>query len=152
MLTYSQVVETFQSASLGMAPINSFAEGDLDALDATSQNVEYPYIFLRPISSQGMFNTSIGTSGYRTLTFELYSMDVPNLAGTNRLSILSNTEQYIYDIISYVNLGSTQQRDWITLNNITPLSEAFNDRVYGWVALLNFNTQAVYDYCAYPHA
>jgi len=150
MLTYAQIVGIFQSASLGMASINTFAEGDLEALDATSQNVVYPYIFLRPLSSQGMFNTSIGTSGYRTITFELYSMDVPPLDESNRLSVMSNTEQYIYDIISYVNLGSTQQRDWITLNNITPLSEAFNDRVYGWVATLNFNTQGVYDYCAYP--
>ena len=97
-----------------------------------------------------MFNNSIGTSGYRTITFELYSMDVPPLDDSNRLSIMSNTEQYIYDIISYVNLGSTQQRDWITLQNITPISEAFNDRVFGWVATLNFNTQGVYDYCAYP--
>lgn len=152
MKTYSQVVETFQSASINHLSINTFAEGDLDALDATSQNVLYPYIFLRPITSPGMNTTTIGTSGTRSLVFELYSLDVPPLDESTRLSILSNTEQYIYDIMGYINLHLQPQREWTTLQNITPVSEAFNDRAYGWVATITYNDIAILDYCAYPQA
>ena len=93
---------------------------------------------------------NIGTSGTRTLTFELYSIDVPPLDESNYLSLMSNTEQYIYDIIAYMNLGSQQQREWVTLNSITPVSEAFNDRAYGWVAMVNYTDMGTLDYCAYP--
>jgi len=150
MKTYSQVVQTFQSASLNHLSINTFAEGDLEELDSTSQNVVYPYIFLRPITSPGMNTTTIGTSGTRSLVFELYSLDVPPLDDSNRLSIMSNTEQYIYDIMGYINLHLQPQREWTTLQSITPVSEAFNDRALGWVATLTYNDIAVLDYCAYP--
>lgn len=152
MKTYSQVVETFQSASLNHLSINTFAEGDLEELDSTSQNVVYPYIFLRPITSPGMNTTTIGTSGTRSLVFELYSLDVPPLDDSNRLSIMSNTEQYIYDIMGYINLHLQPQREWTTLQSITPVSEAFNDRAFGWVATLTYNDMAVLDYCSYPQA
>jgi len=152
MKTYSQVVETFQSASLNHLSINTFAESDLEELDSTSQNVVYPYIFLRPITSPGMNTTTIGTSGTRSLVFELYSLDVPPLDDSNRLSIMSNTEQYIYDIMGYINLHLEPQREWTTLQSITPVSEAFNDRAFGWVATLTYNDMAVLDYCAYPQA
>lgn len=150
MNTFAQVIQRFQSASLNHASIETFSYGDLEELDSTSQNVAYPYIFLRPITSPGMNLNSIGTSGTRTLTFELYSIDVPPLDESNYLSLMSNTEQYIYDIIAYMNLGSQQQREWVTLNNITPVSEAFNDRAYGWVATVNYTDTGVLDYCAYP--
>jgi len=150
MNNYAQVVARFQSASLGHASIQTFYEGDLEDLDSTSQNVAYPYIYLRPITSPGMNLNTIGTSGTRTLTFELYSLDVPPLDESNMLSIMCNTEQYIYDIIGYMNLGSQQQREFITLSNITPVSEAFNDRAYGWVATVNYTDTGVLDYCAYP--
>lgn len=150
MNTYAQVVQRFESASLNHASINTFAYGDLEELDSTTQNVVYPYIFLRTITSPGMNLSPIGTSGTRTLTFELYSLDITPLDDSTYLSVMSNTEQYIYDIIGYMNLGSQQQREWITLNNITPVSEAFNDRVWGWVATLNYTDTGVLDYCAYP--
>ena len=150
MKTYKEVVETFQAACNAHLAIESFAEGALDYLDASSQNIKYPYIFLRPITSTGIVLSPNGISGTRQLTFEMYSMDVPKLSDASPLQIKSNTEQYIYDLISYVNLGSAQQTEWCTLNNILPVDEAFNDRVYGWVATLNYNDSYVLDYCAFP--
>ena len=38
----------------------------------------------------------------------------------------------------------------ITLNSISPLYEAFNDRVAGWVANITVNTQATLDFCNFP--
>ena len=150
MKTYREVVETFQSASDAHLAIKTFAEGALDYLDASSQNIQYPYIFLRPLTSPGINLNANGISGTRSLTFEMYSLDVPKLSDASPLTIKSQTEQYIYDIISYFNLGSQQQIEFITLQNITPVDEAFNDRAYGWVAVLNYTDAAVLDYCAFP--
>ena len=150
MKTYQQVVETFQSASNAHLAINSFAEGALDYLDASSQNIKYPYIFLRPLTSNGIVLNANGISGERTLTFEMYSLDIPKLSDASPLKIKSDTEQYIYDLIAYVNLGSQQQTEYCTLQNITPVDEAFNDRAYGWVGVVNFTDTYVLDYCSFP--
>ena len=150
MKTYKEVVETFQSASAAHLAIKSFAEGALDYLDASSQNVKYPYIFLRPLTSPGINLNPNGISGTRSLTFELYSLDVPKLSDASPLKIKSDTEQYIYDLIAYVNLGSAQQTEFCTLQNITPVDEAFNDRAYGWVGVFTYTDIFVLDYCAFP--
>jgi hypothetical protein len=150
MKTYFDIVNEFSSSCAEHLAINSFAEGAIDFLDASSQNVKYPYVFLRPLTSPGINLNANGVSGTRTLTFELYSLDVPNLKDASPLQIKSNTEQYIYDIIAYFNLGDFQRTEFITLQNITPVDEAFNDRAYGWVAVLNFTDAAVLDYCGYP--
>jgi len=102
------------------------------------------------LTSPGINLNANGISGTRTLTFELYSLDVPNLKDASPLQIKSQTEQYIYDIIAYFNLGDFQRTEFITLQNITPVDEAFNDRAYGWVGVLNFTDTAVLDYCAFP--
>jgi hypothetical protein len=150
MKTYFDIVNEFSSSCAEHLAINSFAEGALDFLDASSQNVKYPYVFLRPLTSPGINLNANGISGTRTLTFELYSLDVPNLKDASPLQIKSNTEQYIYDIISWFNLGDVQRTQFITLQNITPVDEAFNDRAYGWVAVLNYTDIAILDYCAVP--
>jgi hypothetical protein len=150
MKTYREVVTEFSASCAAHLAIKTFAEGAIDYLDASSQNVKYPYIFLRPLTSPGINLNPNGISGTRTLTFELYSLDVPKLSDASPLTIKSQTEQYIYDIISYFNLGSQQQSEFITLQNITPVDEAFNDRAYGWVGVLNYTDIAVLDYCAFP--
>ena len=150
MRTYYDVVNEFSASCAAHLAIKTFAEGALDYLDASSQNVKYPYIFLRPLTSPGINLNANGISGTRTLTFELYSLDVPNLSNASPLQIKSQTEQYIYDIIAYFNLGDFQRTEFITLQNITPVDEAFNDRAYGWVGVLNFTDAAVLDYCAFP--
>jgi len=150
MKTYKEIVTEFSASCAAHLAIKSFAEGALDYLDASSQNIKYPYVFLRPLTSPGINLDANGISGTRTLSFELYSLDVPNLKDASPVQIKSNTEQYIYDIISYFNLGSAQQTEFITLQNITPVDEAFNDRAYGWVGVINYTDIAVLDYCAFP--
>jgi hypothetical protein len=150
MKTYREVVNEFSASCAAHLAINSFAEGAIDYLDASSQNVKYPYIFLRPVASPGINLNENGISGTRSLTFEMYSMDIPKLSDASPLIVKSNTEQYIYDLISYFNLGSSQQTEWITLQGILPVDEAFNDRVYGWVATVTYNDTYVLDYCAFP--
>ena len=150
MKTYKQVVEQFQAACNAHLAIKAFAEGALDYLDASSQNIKYPYIFLRPVASPGINLDANGISGTRSLTFELYSLDVPKLSDASPLKLKSDTEQYIYDLIAYFNLGLDQQNEWITLQGILPVDEAFNDRAYGWVATITYTDIAILDYCAFP--
>jgi hypothetical protein len=148
--TYKQIVDTFEAACNAHLAIKAFAEGSLDYLDASSQNIKYPYIFLRPLTSNGIILDADGISGTRSLTFELYALDVPLLSDASPVQIKSDTEQYIYDIISWFNLGTEQQTEFLTLQNITPVDEAFNDRAYGWVGVVNYNDLYVLDFCAYP--
>jgi len=142
--SFQEVVNTFQDACNAHLAINTFHFGTIDKLDSSSQNVQYPYIFLRPLSSPGLQNN------IRTLAFEMYSLDIPKLTDNDVLPIMSDTEQYVYDLVSYFRDGANQQTEWIDLINITPVNEAFNDRTYGWVATINFKEEGVYNYCEFP--
>ena len=141
---FNQVVDMFSDACNRHLAIETFAFGTIDKLDSTFQNVQYPYVFLRPLSSQGLQNN------VRTLQFEMYSIDIPKLTESDYLGVMSDTEQYIYDIISYFRDGDNQQTSWVDLVNITPVNEAFNDRVYGWMATIQYNEEGVYNYCDFP--
>ena len=101
---------------------------------------------MRPLASPGISANS------RTLTFELYAMDVPKLSDQSPLQVKSNTEQYIYDVLSYLNFSSVNDTNWmtVTMNNLTPVNEAFNDRVYGWVASIQVEEAGIFNYCTYP--
>lgn len=145
MKTYKQIVEIFEAATTAHIPTKMFAEGAIDYLDANSQNIKYPFMFLRPLASPGLQNNT------RTLTFELYSLDVPKLSDQSPLLVKSNTELWLYDIIGYLNYGPTSDRNIAcNLVNMTPVNEAFNDRVYGWVAQIDVTEDGVYNYCNFP--
>jgi len=149
--SFKQVVELFETACDTNLVVNTFKYGTIDKLDSSLQNVEYPYVFLRPMSSAGLQQDANGVSaGTRQLQFELYSLDIPKLTESDYLGVMGDTEQTIYDLISYFNLGDYQQETFVNLVNITPVNEAFNDRVYGWTALITYNEEGVYNYCDYP--
>ena len=150
MQTFKQIVTSFQAAATAHLGVNTFYYGTLDKLDSTTQNVAYSYVFLRPLSSPGIVLNPNGISGTRNLAFELYSLDVPKLTEVDYLQVMSNTEQVIYDILSYFNNGADQQNTYCLLSAITPVNEAFNDRVYGWVANINVINVGVLNYCDFP--
>jgi hypothetical protein len=150
MRTFKNIIDTFQAACTAHKGVNTFYYGTLDKLDSTSQNVKYNYVFLRPLTSPGIVVNANGQSGIRRLSFELYSLDVPRLTESDYLTVMSDTEFVIYDLISYFNLGTQQQNSYIVINNITPVNEAFNDRVYGWVASIDYVEIGNLDFCLYP--
>ena len=144
MRSYKEVVEIFQSAANAHIAVKSFASGPLSYLDSHSQNTKYPFVFLRPITSLGL------SSNTRSLTFELYSLDVPNVADENALLVMSNTEQYLYDIGSYIRNGAQQQTMDFEMTNLNPVNEAFQDRLYGWVSTVIYTEPDVYNFCNFP--
>ena len=149
-ISYQNIVNQFRTACTEHLAIHDFGEGSIDRFDSILQNLRYCYAFLRPLQSTGMVLNTNGVSGARALNFEFYMVDVPQLTDTDVLKLQSQTEIYLYDIIAYFNLGSYQQLEFIILNSISPLYEAFNDRVAGWVANITVNTQATLDFCNFP--
>ena len=144
--SYQEIVNIFQEACTAHLNVNSFDTGTIDYLDASSQNIKYPYVFLRPMQSPGLQNM------VRTLEFELYGLDIPQLSNQSPIQVMSVMEQTLYDIISYFNRGQYQQDIGINLNNIIPVNEAFQDRGYGWMAQIQVITDGKWDFCNFPQA
>lgn len=144
MTNYKDIIGYFETAATLHKGVSAFSYGTLDQLDANTQNIEYSYVFLRPLASQGLSGNT------RSLTFELYSLDVPKLDDPQGLTVMSQTEWVLYDICGYFNRGPVQQTQQVNINNITPVNEAFMDRVYGWVANITWFEQGVFNYCDYP--
>ena len=143
-VTYAQIVELFRNACSAHIGINQFDTGTLDFLDANAVNKSYPYVYLRPVTSLGV------DAKVRTLSFELFALDIPKLSDESPVDVQSNTELLLYDIMSYVNFGIQQQTYEITMTGLTPVNEAFQDRVYGWVANIDVVSPYVQDFCNYP--
>ena len=145
IVTYKQIVDTVQAACNEHLAIKSFAEGSISYLDAHSVNIVYPFVFLRPLSSPGL------VGNVRTLNFELYSLDVPKLSNESPVDLKSRTELMLYDVLSYLRYGPTNQYTMdFNLSSITPVDEGFQDRAYGWVGGISVTSEGVYNYCNYP--
>ena len=144
-ITYEQIVGQFQLACDQHLAIASFDSGTIDYLDASAVNRLYPYIYLRPMNT-------LQTNRVRTLSFELYSLDQPKVASSSNTQVISNTELYIYDLMAWFNFGTTQRQQTyeVDMVNAIPVNEAFQDRLFGWMATVNVVTPWVEDYCNYP--
>jgi hypothetical protein len=144
-ITYEQIIGQFQLACDQHIAIASFDSGTIDYLDASAVNRLYPYIYLRPMST-------VQANRVRTLSFELYSLDQPKVASSPNTQVISNTELYIYDLMAWFNFGPTprQQTYEVDMINAIPVNEAFQDRLFGWMATVNVVTPWVEDYCNYP--
>ena len=145
IVTYKQVVDTVEAAVRAHLAIQSFAEGSISYLDSHSQNIMYPFCFMRPLSSPGL------AGNVRTLNFEMYMLDVPKLSNESPLDLKSRTELFLYDVLSYLRYGPTNQYSMdFTLSSITPVDEGFQDRAYGWVGGVAVTSEGTYNYCNYP--
>ena len=144
-LTYYDIVKDFETACNAHYQISSFDSGTIDYLDASAVNRLYPFVYMRPLSA-------ILADKQRTLNFELYSLDQPKVGSSNNIQVVSDTEQYIYDLMAYFNWGpaSRSQVYDVQLINAAPVNEAFEDRVFGWVATIDVITPFMLDYCNYP--
>jgi len=146
-LTYQTIINDFQSACTAHYQIASFDCGTLDYLDASAVNRLFPFVYMRPLGA-------VLADRVRTLNFELYSLDQPKVASSSNTAIISDTEMYIYDLLAWFNFGpaSRQQVYEVNLINAAPVNEAFQDRVFGWVATIDVITPFNLDYCNYPQA
>ena len=136
MKTYLEIVEKFQSAATYHDAINSFGHGSLDKLnDVTNQ--AYPLLYVRPLNSLG-----VQPYGGRQLTFEVYLLDLPKLDRSTDIQTMSDAERMLYDVYTFFRDGAEQQTYEIAMTGITPVQEAFQDRVFGWVGTFNILTDS----------
>lgn len=145
-IPYLNIVNLFQTACNQHEAIASFDTGTIDYLDASSQSRKYPYIFLRPMASNY-------TTALRTLSFELYSLDIPKaMKSQSNTELISDTEMYIYDIMAWFNFqtATNYQTVGMNLNGCIPVQEGFQDRVFGWVGNVDVTSPFALDYCDYP--
>lgn len=143
MISFSNVVTNLLSSATDLTAVNTAEFGSIDKLDANQQNAQYPYVFFRPVTSPGIrFGQPM--IGGRFLNFEMYVMDVPKLTDTDMTDVMSNCEQIGYDICSKFYDGEPDFESTYTLSvtNLIPLFEAFQDRVGGWVFNLTIETDA----------
>ena len=136
MKTYKEIIEKFQRASTYHTFIQSFGHGGLDKLN-DSVNQPYPLLWVRPLASLG-----IEPYGQRTLSFEIYVLDVPKLDRATDVQTMSDCERTVYDVYTYFRDGAEQQEYEISMTGITPVAEAFQDRLYGWVASVDIITDS----------
>jgi len=148
-MTYQEILSQFETDCQKHLAIKSFGSGPLDWLD-NPQNIEFPLIFLRPLTSPGLRMNNNGYGATHVINFELYSLDIPHIDDSENNKILSNTEQYLYDITSQWNFGTNQQNAYLTLTSVSPVWEAFNDRATGWAAQIQVTTTFNLNYCDYP--
>jgi len=149
-MNYQQLVQYFQTICDKHLAINGFGEGSIKDLDTTSQNIEYPYCYLRPLQSDGLTLNDNGYGGVRKFTFELYILDIPKLDDEDQLNLMSNCEQYLNDIVAYFNFGPLQQELFAIVEDVTPLYEAFADRTVGWACTVNIEMPYRLDFCNFP--
>jgi hypothetical protein len=144
-VTYESIINDFEEACNQHYQVSSFDNGTLDYLDASAVNRLYPFVYMRPISA-------VLTERTRTLTFELYSLDQPKNQSQSNTSVISDTEMTIYDLMAWFNYGPAERQQWYEVNLVSasPVNEAFQDRVFGWVATIEVITPFNLDYCNYP--
>lgn len=136
MTPYFEIINLFENIVTNHQFYKGFGHGAIQWIDA-KKNRRYPLLFVRPMSSQGL----TGIDGrVRTLTFEIYSLDVPKIGDEDQRKLLSNTEQGLYDVFAYFTDGPVQYPIGIQMVSIVPLTEAFQDAASGWVSTINIDT------------
>lgn len=147
MTLYNEIINTFENLVGNHRYYRGFGHGSIEKIDAVV-NHGYPLLFVRPLSSPGL----TGVDGrQRELVFEIYSLDVPKLSDEDGRLVMSNTEQGLYDVYSYILDGPVQYDLQITMTNLVPLYEAFQDKALGWLGTFTVITDADgITYCNIP--
>ena len=136
MKTFREIVEKFESAANYHIYIQSFGFGNVDRLNDTI-NQPYPLLWVRPLGSLG-----VSPYGQRTLTFEVFMLEIPKGDDSNYIQAYSYAERALYDVYTFFRDGAQQQEYQINMLNITPVSEAFQDRAIGFVSQMEIITDS----------
>lgn len=146
MKTYREILEKFEQAATYHDHIKSFGHGSLDKLNDV-MNQPYPLLWVRPMASLG-----IQPYGQRTLSFEVYILDVPKLDRTTDVITMSDCERTLYDVYTFFRDGNFQQTYEVNMSGITPIQEAFQDRLFGWLGNFDIITDSSgLTYCKIPN-
>jgi hypothetical protein len=130
---YNQEVNKLKQYASEQIVVKTVQFGTLNTLD-NNQDIVYPFVHIRPMTSPGLQFDVANQTYTRLLTFEIYSLTIPTLEDDGLLA-LSETEQILYNIVQRYNSDNSNLTDF-AVESIAPAAEAFQDRVYGWVATI----------------
>ena len=143
-MTYKQIVDRVQQVVEDHKILVDFGYGTLSDIKTNGDDAEadYPYVFLNPTN-----HTRTGQSIiYR------FNMIVMDMAYEHDfLTIQSECQQYVDDILAHLRFGYTDQVD-LTLNvSLTPFKERFQDTVAGMTATLEIIVPSNLNDCIAPY-
>lgn len=150
-MTYKQIVDRVKQIVFDHKILVDFGYGGLSDIKTRSVNADnkgndeeadYPYVFLNPTN-----HTRTGQS----VTYR-FNMIVMEMAKNDQevLTVQSNCQQYIDDILAQLRFGYTDQVD-LTLNvSLTPFKERFQDTVAGMTATLEIVVPTPLNQCIAP--
>ena len=142
-MTYSDIVNRVQDVVNNHKIIVDFGYGNLSDIKTNGDDAEadYPYVFLNPQTHQRTSQAII----YR---FNMIVMDM--VKEDEYLTIQSQAQQYVDDILAQLRFGYTDQVD-LTLNvSLTPFKERFQDTVAGMTATLEVIVPSSLNDCIAP--
>ena len=146
-MTIKQKVQILEEACSNHLAVNTFKHGTIDKLD--QNEVQYPYVFLRPVTSRGV-TLQNGRAVDMRHTFEMFVLDLPKVDDQDYLESMELTESIALDLFGYVNYGEYGNDVYLQPGNFVPVNEAFADRVVGYVVNVEMVSVADQNLCDYP--
>jgi len=145
-MTYYDIVKRVEDVVNAHKILIDFGYGNLSDIKPNAEGggpgVDYPYLFLNPQSH---------TRSLQAITYR-FNMIVMDMAKNEEevLTIQSQTQQYIDDVLAQLRFGYTDQVD-LTLNvTLTPFKERFQDTVAGMTASLEIILPSALNQCIAP--
>lgn len=143
MKTLNQHINIFRTFANNHLVINSFGWGD--SWENNSSGNIYPQMFIEIVDSAV-------NGGILTDTYRIFFSDYVRHDEINEIFSLSEMKSCALDLVAYLDksgvLGTTSDID--VSHTIEPYTEAWDDRVSGWVLNLSIIQTYIYDYCNIP--
>ena len=157
-MTYKDVVNRVQTVVNDHLILADFGYGDLSDLKTRFENTsgdnqvqaDYPYAFLNP--GQHSRNQSAVTYNFNLIVMDMARGEVSDDPYNNMLTIQSQCQQYIDDIIARLYYYYKDQPQ-VLFNSMTytPFNERFQDDVAGMTANLQILVPNAIDECVAPY-
>ena len=157
-MTYKDVVNRVQSVVNDHLILADFGYGDISDLKTRFENTsgdnqvqaDYPYAFLNP--GQHSRNQSAVTYNFNLIVMDMARGEVSDDPYSNMLTIQSQCQQYIDDIIARLYYYYKDQPQ-VLFNSMTytPFNERFQDDVAGMTANLQILVPNAIDECVAPY-
>ena len=145
-MTYFDIVNRVQDVVNSHKILTDFGYGNLSDIKPNAEgggpSADYPYLFLNPQAH---------TRSLQAITYN-FNMIVMDMAKNEEevLTIQSQCQQYIDDVLAQLRFGYTDQIDLTLSVTMTPFKERFQDTVAGMTATLQIIVPAPLNQCIAP--
>jgi len=150
-MTYKQIVDRVKQIVFDHKILVDFGYGNVSDIKTRSVNdlnqgnqeeADYPYVFLNPTNH---------TRTQQSITYR-FNMIVMEMAKNDSevLTVQSNCQEYIDDILAQLRFGYTDQVDIILNVSLTAFKERFQDTLAGMTATIEIEIPSALNQCIAP--